>query len=68
MCIVRRGTARGRQLRLDIASSSFPHFDINPKSGEPEGAMEHPRVAHNRVVADATRPSRVELPVIPSGS
>ena len=39
---------RGHRLRLDIASSNFPHFDINPNSGEPEGAMEHPRIAHNR--------------------
>ena len=33
------------RLRLDIASSNFPHFDVNPNSGEPEGAMEHPRIA-----------------------
>ena len=29
---------RGHRLRLDIASSNFPHFDVNPNSGEPEGA------------------------------
>ena len=58
--------ASGHRLRLDIASSNFPHFDINPNSGEPEGAMEHPRVANNRVFVDAARPSQVILPVIPS--
>jgi putative CocE/NonD family hydrolase len=60
--------ARGHRLRLDISSSNFPHFDINPNSGEPEGSMEHPRVAHNRVFVDAARPSHVVLPVIPSGT
>src|SRR5207237_10406763 len=57
--------SRGHRLRLDIASSNFPHFDINPNSGEPEGAMAHPRVAHNRIFVDAARPSHIMLPVIP---
>jgi len=55
---------RGHRLRLDVASSNFPHFDVNPNSGEPEGAMEHPRVAHNRVFVDAARPSHIVLPII----
>jgi hypothetical protein len=59
---------RGHRLRLDIASSNFPQFDINPNSGEPEGAMEHPRVARNRVFLDPTRPSHLILPIIPSGA
>ena len=58
--------ARGHRLRLDISSSNFPHFDINPNSGEPEGSMEHPRVAHNRVFVDAAHPSHVILPIISS--
>jgi putative CocE/NonD family hydrolase len=57
--------SRGHRLRLDIASSNFPHFDINPNSGEPEGAMEHPRVARNRVFIDAAHPSHIVLPIIP---
>ena len=58
--------ASGHRLRLDIASSNFPHFDINPNSGEPEGVMEHPRTARNRVFVDAARPSHVILPIIPA--
>ena len=58
--------ASGHRLRLDIASSNFPHFDINPNSGEPEGVMEHPRTARNRIFMDANRPSHVVLPVIPA--
>lgn len=56
---------RGHRLRLDIASSNFPHFDINPNSGEDEGKMDRPRVARNRVFVDANHPSHVILPVIP---
>lgn len=54
---------KGHRIRLDIASSNFPHFDVNPNSGEPEGYGRTPRVATNRVYVDATRPSRLLLPV-----
>ena len=54
----------GHRLRLDIASSNFPHFDVNPNSGEPEGSMDRPRVALNRVFVDRERPSHPLLPVI----
>ncbi len=54
----------GHRLRLDISSSNFPHFDVNPNSGEPEGSMDHPRVALNRVFVDRDRPSHLILPVI----
>jgi len=56
---------RGHRLGLDISSSNFPHFDVNPNSGEPEGAWQQPRIAHNRVFAEAARPSHLLLPVIP---
>jgi putative CocE/NonD family hydrolase len=59
---------RGHRLRLDIAGSNFPHFDINPNSGEPEGSFERPRVATNRIFADLARPSHLLLPVIPPES
>jgi uncharacterized protein len=56
---------RGHKLRLDISSSNFPHFDVNPNSGEPEGSWQRPRIARNRVFAEANRPSHILLPVIP---
>lgn len=56
---------RGHRLRLDIAGSNFPHFDINPNSGEPEGSFEHPRKAETRIFVGASRPSHLVLPVIP---
>src|SRR5262249_24061358 len=58
---------RGHRLRLDIWSSNFPHFDVNPNSGEQEGAWRHPRIARNRIFAQAARPSHILLPVIPPG-
>jgi putative CocE/NonD family hydrolase len=58
---------RGHRLRLDISSSNFPHFDVNPNSGEPEGLWQRPRIARNRVFAEANRPSHILLPVIPPG-
>jgi len=56
---------RGHRLMLDISSSNFPHFDVNPNSGEPEGVWQQPRIARNRVFAEAARPSHILLPVIP---
>jgi uncharacterized protein len=58
---------RGHRLRLDLAGSDFPHFDINPNSGEPEGAMNRKRRATTRIFVDAARPSHLVLPVIPRG-
>ena len=56
---------RGHRLRIDISSSNFPHFDVNPNSGEPEGHAEKMRSARNRIYVDAAHPSHVLLPVIP---
>ena len=56
---------RGHRLRLDISSSNFPHFDVNPNSGEPEGSWRYPRPARNRVFASSERPSHILLPVVP---
>jgi uncharacterized protein len=55
----------GHRLRLDISSSNFPRFDVNPNTGEPEGAATSRRIARNTVFTDAGRPSRVILPVQP---
>jgi predicted acyl esterase len=42
------------------------HFDVNPNTGDPEGMGLTRQVARNTVYVDATRPSRVILPVIPT--
>ena len=56
---------RGHRIRLDISSSNFPHFDVNPNTGAPEGTGLDRRVARNTVFMDAGRPSHVILPLIP---
>ena len=55
---------RGHRLRLDIASSNFPHFDVNPNSGEAEGQAEHRRIATNSVHMGPQSPSRLILRVL----
>lgn len=55
----------GHRIRLDISSSNFPRFDVNPNTGEPMGRHMHTVAARNTVYADAARPSHVVLPIIP---
>jgi putative CocE/NonD family hydrolase len=55
----------GHRIRLDISSSNFPKFDVNPNTGEPEGRARRKRVAVNTVFAEPARPSHVTLPVLP---
>lgn len=55
---------KGHRIRLDISSSNFPRFDVNPNTGEP--LAEHRRVesAVNTVLHDKEHPSAVVLPVV----
>lgn len=59
----------GHRIRLDISSSNFPRFDVNPNTGDDSiGGPEAPRgyvTATNTVYFDRDRPSHVVLPVIP---
>ena len=50
------------------ARRDFPHFDVNPNSGEPESKADHPRIAENRIFVDLQRPSDIVLPIIPSAA
>lgn len=58
----------GHRIRLDISSSNFPHFDVNPNTGEPEGLSRRTRIATNTVYLDTAHPSHLVLPVVPDGS
>ena len=55
---------RGHRIRLDVSSSNFPRFDVNPNTGAPEGRGLTTRVARNTVHCDRARPSHVVLPVV----
>ncbi len=56
---------RGHRIRLDISSSNFPRFDVNPNTGEPLNQNRRWRIADNSVYHDAQHPSRIILPIIP---
>jgi len=55
----------GHRIRLDVSSSNFPRFDVNPNTGEPMGRHTHQVLAHNAVHLDDRRPSQVLLPIVP---
>ncbi|MBK5257385.1 MAG: CocE/NonD family hydrolase [Vicinamibacteria bacterium] len=56
--------AKGHKIRLDISSSNFPRFDVNPNTGEPCGLETRVEVAANRVYGDADHPSALTLHTI----
>ena len=54
------------RIRVDISSSNFPQFDVNPNTGEPVGRHTHTVVARNTLHLDEINSSRIVLPIIPS--
>lgn len=56
---------RGHRIRLDVSSSNFPHFDVNPNTGAPEATGETRLVAVNTLHLDRAHPSHVILPIVP---
>jgi hypothetical protein len=55
----------GHRIRLDISSSNFPRFDVNPNSGEPLNEHRRMVTATNTIFHDRDHPSHVTLPLIP---
>jgi uncharacterized protein len=56
---------RGHRIRLDVSSSNFPHFDVNPNTGAAEGTGLTRSIARNTLFLDRHRPSHVLLPIAP---
>jgi putative CocE/NonD family hydrolase len=54
----------GHRIRLDISSSNFPRFDVNPNTGGPLGRDRRVLAAENAIYHDPERPSHVVLPII----
>ena len=54
----------GHRIRIDISSSDYPNHDRNHNSGADDWQDAELRVARQTVFHDATRPSRITLPVI----
>ncbi|MBL8642761.1 MAG: CocE/NonD family hydrolase [Rhodospirillaceae bacterium] len=59
---------RGHRIRLDVASSNFPHFDVNPNTGAPAGTESTPVVARNTIHTGSSTPSHILLPLVPVGT
>ena len=58
---------KGHRIRIDISSSNFPRFDVNPNTGEPLGKHRRMIVADNSIYHDAAHPSHIVLPIVPAG-
>ncbi len=57
---------RGHRIRVDVSSSNFPRFDVNPNTGEALAENRRVQSAINTIHHDASRPSHIVLPIIPS--
>jgi putative CocE/NonD family hydrolase len=55
---------KGHRIRLDISSSNFPRFDVNPNTGEPLGMGRRTVVADNTVYHDAGHPSQLKVSIL----
>jgi predicted acyl esterase len=56
---------KGHKIRLDISSSNWPRFDINPNTGEPLGLSTKTKKAINTIYHDSNHESHIILPIIP---
>lgn len=57
---------KGHRIRVDVSSSNYPRFDVNPNTGEPLAQHRRMQVATNTIYHDRTHPSHIILPIIPS--
>jgi putative CocE/NonD family hydrolase len=57
---------KGHRIRVDISSSNFPRFDVNPNTGEPLGKSRRMVTADNTIHHNATYPSHIVLPIAPA--
>lgn len=56
---------KGHRIRLDISSSNFPRFDVNPNTGEPLGENRRMIDADNTIYHGAGNASHIVLPLLP---
>jgi putative CocE/NonD family hydrolase len=55
---------KGHKLRLDISSSNFPRFDLNPNTGQAMGKHTSLIKATNTVWTGGDYPSKIKIPVV----
>lgn len=54
----------GHSIRVDVSSSNFPRFDVNPNTGGPLGRERQFRLAHQAIFHEAAYPSHIALPLV----
>lgn len=54
---------KGHRIRVDISSSNFPRWDVNPNTGEAMGQHRRMVKADNTIYLSAEYPSRIVLPI-----
>ena len=55
---------KGHQIRVDISSSNYPRFEVNPNTGGSLGVDRRVRVAENSLYHSRSKPSQIVLPVV----
>jgi putative CocE/NonD family hydrolase len=58
---------KGHRIRVDISSSNFPRWDVNPNTGEPLGKHRRMIKADNTIFHSTNYPSKISLPLMPMG-
>jgi putative CocE/NonD family hydrolase len=56
---------KGHRIRVDISSSNYPRFDVNPNTGEPLGKNRRMVTADNTVYHSPEHASYIVLPLAP---
>lgn len=54
---------QGHRIRIDISSSNFPHFDVNPNTGASIGSDQRMVTAENSVHHNRIYPSHILFPI-----
>jgi putative CocE/NonD family hydrolase len=57
---------KGHRIRLDISSSNFPHYEVNPNTGENPAFSSRSQIAENTIYHNSVKASYIELPVVAS--
>ena len=54
---------QGHRIRIDVSSSNWPRFDVNPNTGGKLGRKQGHRLAHQVIFHEPQRSSHVVLPI-----
>jgi putative CocE/NonD family hydrolase len=55
---------RGHRIRVTVAGSNYPRYDVNPNTGWPAWPFCPSRVAHNTVHASMSHATAIQLPLV----